>query len=129
MQGMYLCTYMSDKFNNWLDSEYIDKLNGVGGKGMLDVTEGLNLNVLQLAMKIYNQTNKIAISNRSYDDWMLVVHGQHNASRTEIPRYEGGYSQDIFFEELRSTVGTEKQALGSYAATARIGGNKTGGVS
>ena len=53
MQGMYLCTYMSDKFNNWLDSEYIDKLNGVGGKGMLDVTEGLNLNVLQLAMKIY----------------------------------------------------------------------------
>ena len=39
MQGMYLCTYMSDKFNNWLDSEYIDKLNGVGGKGMLDVTE------------------------------------------------------------------------------------------
>ena len=78
MQGMYLCTYMSNKFNNWLDSEYIDKLSGVGGKGLLDVTEGLNLNVLQLAMKIYDQTNRIALSNRSYEDWMLVVHGQHN---------------------------------------------------
>ena len=127
MQGMYLCTYMSDKFNNWLDSEYIDKLSGVGGKGLLDVTEGLNLNVLQLAMKIYDQTNRIALSNRSYEDWMLVVHGQHNAARTEIPRYEGGYSQDIYFEELRSTAGTEGMPTGSIVANARMGGSKTGG--
>lgn len=127
MQGLYLCTYMSDKFNNWLDSEYIDKLSGVGGRGLLDVTEGLNLNVLQLAMKIYNQTAKIAISNRSYEDWMLVVHGQHNAAKTEIPRYEGGYSQDIYFQELRSTAETEGMPTGSIVANAVMGGNKSGG--
>ena len=71
-------------------------------------------------MKIYNQTNKIAISNRSYEDWMLVVHGQHEAAKTEIPRYEGGVSQDIYFQELRSTAATEDQPAGSFVSNARV---------
>ena len=78
-------------------------------------------------MKIYNQTNKIAISNRSYEDWMLVVHGQHGAAKTEIPRYEGGVSQDIYFQELRSTAATEDQPAGSFVSNARVAGDKKGG--
>lgn len=127
LQGMYLCTYKSDKFNNWLDSEYIDKLSGVGGKGLLDVTEGLNLNVLQMAMKIYNQTAKIAISNRSYEDWMYVIHGQQNASRCEIPRYEGGFIQNIDFFEMNSTAPGENAPTGSIVANARVSGKPEGG--
>lgn len=127
MQGLAICTYKSDRNNNWLDSEYIDKVFGVAGKGVVDVTNGLNLNTLLLAQKIFNQANKIAIGNRSYNDWLLTIHGQSVDRPCEIPVYEGGMSQDIYFEEIRSTAATEGQPVGTIAANGVMGREKNGG--
>lgn len=127
MQGLALCTYKSDRNNNWLDSEYIDRQFGQNGKGIVDVTEGLNLNALLLAQKIFNQTNKIAIGNRSYNEWLNVIHGQEIQRPCEIPVYEGGVSQNIYFEELRSTAAQGDQPIGTIVANGVMGREKNGG--
>ena len=127
MQGLAICTYKSDRNNNWLDSEYVDKVFGTGGQGVVDVTNGLNLNTLLLAQKIFNQANKIAIGNRSYNDWLLTIHGQEVNRPCEIPVYEGGMSQEIYFEEIRSTAATEGQPMGTIAANGVMGREKNGG--
>lgn len=127
LQGLALCTYKSDKLNNWLDSTYINKVFGAGGQGIVDVTAGLNLNTLLLAQKIFNQANKTAIGNRSYTDWLLTIHGQRTQRPCEIPTYEGGISQDIYFEELKSTAETGDKLVGSIVANATMGGKKHGG--
>ena len=44
-----------------------------------------------------------------------------------MPCYEGGVSQDIYFQELRSTAATENQPAGSFVSNARVAGDKKGG--
>ena len=121
MAGLPIKTYMSDRFNNWLSSEWIDGVNGINDITAVDVSDGrLTMNALILSKKLFNMMNRIAISGGSYIDWQEAVWGVRAASMAESPIYCGGMSFDIVFDEIVSNssgVDSEgnDQPLGSLA--------------
>ena len=75
MGGLCLKTYQSDLFNNWVNKEWVDGDNGINAITDVDVSDGkLNLDALNLAQKVYNMLNRIAISGGSYKDWIETVY-------------------------------------------------------
>lgn len=133
MAGLGIKTYLSDRFNNWLSTEWIDGENGVNEISAVDVSDGkLTMDALILSKKIYNMLNRIAISGGSYNDWQESVWGEKTTRMAESPMYDGGYSSEIVFDEVVSnsaSVDSEgnDQALGTLAGrgsdTASRGGN------
>lgn len=120
MGGLCLKTYQSDLFNNWVNKEWVDGDNGINAVTDVDVSDGkLNLDALNLAQKVYNMLNRIAISGGSYKDWIETVYTTDYYFRAETPVYEGGMSTTIDFEAVVSNSasnasGTE-EPLGSLA--------------
>lgn len=121
--GLCIKTYQNDMFNNWLDKEIIDGDNGIAAVTTIDTSDGLNLDALNLAQKVYNMLNRIAISGGTYQDWQEVQYGERVIKLAETPIYEGGCSYEIGFEEVVSTTDTEdtnNTALGSLAGKGTI---------
>lgn len=118
--GLGVKTYLSDRFNNWLSTEWIDGENGINEITSIDVSDGkLNMNDLILQKKIFDMLNRIAISGGSYNDWQEAVYGEKTIRMAESPIYCGGLSSDISFAEVVSSSDTEvngeAQPLGSLA--------------
>ena len=74
------------------------------------------MDALNLAQKVYNMLNRIAISGGTYRDWLETVYasGQY-IERCETPTFEGGTSQEIVFQEVVSNSATEDEPLGTLA--------------
>jgi hypothetical protein len=103
MGGLCLKTHQSDLFNNWVNKEWVDGDNGINAVTDVDVSDGkLNLDALNLAQKVYNMLNRIAISGGSYKDWIETVYTTDYYFRAETPIYEGGMSTTIDFEAVVS---------------------------
>ena len=103
MGGLCLKTYQSDLFNNWVNKEWVDGDNGINAVTDVDVSEGkLNLDALNLAQKVYNMLNRIAISGGSYKDWIETVYTTDYYFRAETPVDEGGMSTTSEFEAVVS---------------------------
>lgn len=116
MVGLAVKTYQSDKFNNWVNTDWIDGDNGISKVTAVKITDNeLNLDALNLAQKVYNMLNRIAVSGGSYEDWQEAVYGDDVIRRAESPIYCGGMSGDIVFDEVVSTASTTNEALGSLA--------------
>ena len=120
MGGLCLKTYQSDLFNNWVNKEWVDGDNGINAVTDVDVRDGkLNLDALNLAQKVYNMLNRIAISGGSYKDWIETVYTTDYYFRAETPVYEGGMSTIIDFEAVvsnsASTASGEEEPLGTLA--------------
>lgn len=120
MGGLCLKTYQSDLFNNWVNKEWVEGDNGINAVTDVDVSEGkLNLDALNLAQKVYNMLNRIAISGGSYKDWIETVYTTDYYFRAETPVYEGGMSTTIDFEAVvsnsSSTASGVEEPLGSLA--------------
>lgn len=120
MGGLCLKTYQSDLFNNWVNKEWVDGDNGINAVTDVDVSDGkLNLDTLNLAQKVYNMLNRIAISGGSYKDWIETVYTTDYYFRAETPIYEGGMSTTIDFEAVvsnsASTASGVEEPLGSLA--------------
>lgn len=134
MAGLPVKTYMSDRFNNWLSTEWIDGVNGINDITAVDVSEGkLTMNALILSKKLFNMMNRIAISGGSYVDWQEAVWGVRAASMAESPIYCGGMSFDIVFDEIVSNssgVDSEgnDQPLGSLAGRGTDASHRGGSV-
>ena len=93
MGGLCLKTHQSDLFNNWVNKEWVEGENGINAVTDVDVSDGkLNLDALNLAQKVYNMLNRIAISGGSYKDWIETVYTTDYYFRAETPVYEGGMS-------------------------------------
>ena len=61
--GLCLKTYNSDIYQNWINSEWIEDVTGINEASAVDVTNGmLSMDALNLAQKVYNFLNRIAIS-------------------------------------------------------------------
>lgn len=133
--GLVLKTYQSDIYQNWLSTEFIDGATGVNAISAVNTESGsFTIDALNLAHKVYNMLNRIAISGGTYEDWQEAVYGEDAIRRAESPIYEGGMSAEIVFEEVVSTSDTETnnagdQPLGSLAGKGTIqnvrGGNIT----
>lgn len=119
--GLGVKTYLSDRFNNWLSTEWIDGTNGINEITAIDVSDGkLNINELILQKKIFDMLNRIAVSGGSYNDWQEAVYGEKTIRMAESPIYAGGLSSEITFAEVVSSSDAvnaegEAQPLGSLA--------------
>lgn len=118
--GLGLKTYLSDRFNNWLSTEWVDGVTGINEITAVDVSDGkLTMDALILSKKLFNMLNRVAISGGSYNDWQEAVYGVTTVRMAESPMYEGGYSSEIVFEEVVSNAAAETpfgdQPLGSLA--------------
>ena len=82
----------------WLDGE-----NGINQITAVDVSDGsFTIDALNLANKVYNMLNRIAISDGSYRSWLETVYTEGYAERTETPIYCGGSSAEVVFQEVIS---------------------------
>lgn len=69
--GLGIKTYLSDRFNNWLSTEWIDGEGGIADISSVDVNNGmLKIDALILAKKIYDMMNRIAVATE------LIRHGR-----------------------------------------------------
>lgn len=120
MGGLCLKTLQSDIFNNWVNKEWVDGDNGIKAITDVAITDGkLNLDSLNIAQKVYNMLNRIAVSGGSYKDWIETVYTTDYYFRAETPVYEGGMSTIIDFEAVvsnsASTASGIEEPLGSLA--------------
>ena len=133
MGGLCLKTHQSDLFNNWVNKEWVDGDNGINAITDVDVSEGkLNLDALNLAQKVYNMLNRIAISGGSYKDWIETVYTTDYYFRAETPVYEGGMSTTIDFEAVVSNSASAasgvEEPLGTMAGRGFNQGKKGGKI-
>lgn len=106
--GLGIKTYLSDRFNNWLSTEWIDGEGGIAEISSVDVSDGmLKMDALILAKKIYDMMNRIAVSDGSYQAWQEVVYDEKALRIAESPMYVGGMSSEIVFDEVVSNSATE----------------------
>ena len=128
MYGLAVKTYQSDIFNNWIQTEWIDGENGINAISSVDTSSGsFTMDTLNLAKKVYNMLNRIAVSDGTYKSWMETVFSSKYVERTETPVYYGGMSQEIIFEEVVSTSAAASEPLGTLAGKGRLAPNKKGG--
>lgn len=133
MGGLCLKTLQSDIFNNWVNKEWVDGDNGINAVTDVAITDGkLNLDSLNIAQKVYNMLNRIAVSGGSYKDWIETVYTTDYYFRAETPVYEGGMSTIINFEAVvsnsASTASGIEEPLGSLAGRGYNEGKKGGRI-
>lgn len=115
--GLALKTYNSDLLQNWINTEWIEGVNGINEISAVDVSDGsLTMDALNLAQKVYNMLNRIAVSGGTYRDWLETVFtGGNYMERCETPVFEGGMSQEIVFQEVISNSASGEEPLGTLA--------------
>ena len=61
--GLCLKTYNSDQYQSWINTEWIDGVDGINEASAVDVSDGtLSMDALNLSQKVYNFLNRIAVS-------------------------------------------------------------------
>ena len=127
--GLCLKTYNSDLYQNWINTEWIDGVDGINEVSAVDVSDGvLSMDALNLSQKVYNFLNRIAVSGGSYKDWLETVYtGGNYMERCETPMFEGGVSQEIIFQEVISNSASENEPLGTLAGRGVTTGRQKGG--
>ena len=115
--GLCLKTYNSDLYQNWINTEWIDGVDGINEASAVDVSDGtLSMDALNLSQKVYNFLNRIAVSGGTYRDWLETVYtGGNYMERCETPIFEGGVSQEIVFQEVISNSASQDEPLGTLA--------------
>jgi len=134
-EGLGIKTYQSDLFNNWISTEWIDGTGGVAEVTAVDTTgDEFTIDALNLANKVYNMLNRIAISGGSYDDWLDAVYTHERSKSCESPVYHGSLIKELAFEEVVSNADTNvtgesgaEQPLGTLAGRGRLTGKDKGG--
>lgn len=127
--GLCLKTYNSDVYQNWINTEWIEGATGINEASAVNVTDGkLSMDALNLAQKVYNFLNRIAISGGTYRDWLETVYtGGNYMERCETPMFEGGVSQEIVFQEVISNSASQDEPLGTLAGRGVTTGRQKGG--
>lgn len=115
--GLAVKTYLSDRFNNWLNTDWIDGTSGgINAITAVDVTEGkLTMDALILQKKIFNMLNRVAITDGTYQAWREATYGIRSATLPESPIFCGGMQSEIAFDEIVSNAATDEEPLGTLA--------------
>ena len=127
MEGLLVKTYGSDLFHNWINTEWIDGAQGIAARTAVDTTgDNFTIDSLNLARKIYDLLNRIAVSGGSGDDWQEAVFDHERKGSIEKPVFLGGLSQAIAFQEIVSTA-EANDPLGTLAGRGTTMGDQKGG--
>ena len=115
--GLAVKTYLSDRFNNWLNTQWIDgTTSGINAITAVDVTDGkLTMDALILQKKIFNMLNRVAITDGTYQAWREATYGIRSATLPESPIFCGGMQSEIAFDEIVSNSATDEEPLGTLA--------------
>ena len=115
--GLAVKTYLSDRFNNWLNTDWIDgTTGGINAITAVDVSDGrLTMDALILQKKIFNMLNRVAITDGTYQAWREATYGIRSATLPESPIFCGGMQSEIAFDEIVSNAATEEEPLGTLA--------------
>lgn len=115
--GLAVKTYLSDRFNNWLNTEWIDgTTGGINAITAVDVSDGkLTMDALILQKKIFNMLNRVAITDGTYQAWREATYGIRSATLPESPIFCGGMQSEIAFDEIVSNTATDEEPLGTLA--------------
>lgn len=115
--GLAVKTYLSDRFNNWLNTEWIDgTTGGINAITAVDVSDGkLTMDALILQKKIFNMLNRVAITDGTYQAWREATYGIRSTTLPESPIFCGGMQSEIAFDEIVSNSATEDEPLGTLA--------------
>lgn len=115
--GLAVKTYLSDRFNNWLNTEWIDgTTGGINAITAVDVTDGkLTMDALILQKKIFNMLNRVAVTDGTYQAWREATYGIRSATLPESPIFCGGMQSEIAFDEIISNSATDEEPLGTLA--------------
>lgn len=125
--GLVVKTYQSDICQNWINTEWIDGDDGINKITAVAVEDGkFTIDALNLANKVYNYLNRIAVSDGSYRAWLETTYTGGYTERTETPIYCGGQSAEIVFQEVVSTAAATDEPLGTLAGRG-MDANKKGG--
>lgn len=132
LNGLALKTYQSDIFNNWLNSTYIDGVNGISAVTAIStIGDKFTIDTLNLSKKVYDMLNRVAVSGGSYEDWLSATYAHEPRRRSESPIYLGGLSKEVIFEEVVSNSNVEFQdvnsPLGSLAGRGNLSNKHKGG--
>jgi hypothetical protein len=115
--GLAVKTYLSDRFNNWLNTEWIDgTTGGINAITAVDVSDGkLTMDALILQKKIFNMLNRVAITDGTYQAWREATYGIRSTTLPESPIFCGGMQSEIAFDEIVSNAATDEEPLGTLA--------------
>lgn len=133
LNGLVVKTYQSDLFNNWINTEWIDGENGIAEITKIATNDGaFKIDQLNLAEKLYNMLNRVAVSGGTYEDWQDAVYDQAPHKHIESPIYLGGLSSEIVFEQIVANTAAEtangEQPLGDLAGRGRYIKRKGGHI-
>lgn len=121
LNGLLVKTYQSDLFNCWVNTEWIDGENGIANVTAISTASGsIKIDSLNLAEKLYNMLNRIAVSDGSYEGWQDAVYTETPKRHIESPIYLGGLSSEIVFEEIVQSAPTENSALGTLGGKGKL---------
>ncbi len=132
-EGLGIKTYQSDLFNNWISTEWIDGQNGINEISAVSTAGGqFTIDSLNLAYKVYQMLNRIALSGGSYDDWLDATYTHERSKGHENPIYCGSLIKELAFEEVISHADItdqqqQQQPLGTLAGRGRLTGKHKGG--
>lgn len=115
--GLAVKTYLSDRFNNWLNTEWIDgTTGGINAITAVDVSDGkLTMDALILQKKIFNMLNRVAVTDGTYQAWREATYGIRSTTLPESPIFCGGMQSEIAFDEIVSNSATDEEPLGTLA--------------
>jgi len=133
-ESLALKTYQSDLFNNWINTEWIEGAGGISELTAVDTTgDNFTIDALNIASKVYEMLNRIAVSGGTYDDWLEAVYTHERVKGVESPVYCGSLIKELGFQEVISNAETidpndqRKQPLGTLAGRGRLSGKNKGG--
>lgn len=117
MHGLLVKTYDSDVFQNWVSNELVEGAEGINEASAVAIEDNkLSIDALNLAYKVYNFLNRIAVSGNTLKAWLETAYTAGNyMERAETPLFEGGMTQFIEFEEVISNAATSDEPLGTLA--------------
>lgn len=123
--GLILKSYLSDIFNNWIKSEWIEKINE---ETALNVNNPITMNALIMQKKLFNYRNRVALSGNTLEDWSDATWGESAQKFCESPMYIGGQAFEIVFDEVVSTAASGEQPLGELGGRGTIDNVRGGRV-
>ena len=131
-EGLALKTYQSDLFNNWLNTEWIDGVGGINDiTAVSTVGDKFTIDALQLANKVYQLLNRIAVSGGTFNDWLDAVYDHDRKHLPESPMYMGGLIKELVFQEVVSNseanMDEGSQPLGTLAGKGVMSRKHKGG--
>lgn len=128
-EGLYVITYQSDMFTNWVNQEYISGANGVNELTKIETDEDGNFTIDQLIFnrKLYDALMRVDVAGGQIDDYIEVSYDYERRNKIQGSMYIGGLSREIAFQEVVSNTGTTDQPLGTIAGKGILTEKNRGG--